>query len=97
MIEKNGNSKLAKKIAIIVSAAIATLGIQKTEANVPANFESNEKTIDFAKAGKSKPVSALKLNSQNLNQGRLVAQHRSHSSHSSHSSHHSHYSGALYS
>ncbi|OQP57108.1 hypothetical protein A3860_11120 [Niastella vici] len=98
MNHEKGKSGLTKKIAIIVGAAIAALGVQKTSATaLPELPAADGKNIDYAKdAAKPKKMPVLKLNPQNPGQSKFVAQHNSHSSHSSHSSHHSHYSGAMF-
>jgi hypothetical protein len=91
-----GKSGLGLKVAMIVSAAIAALGVQKTNATTELPAADN-KNIDFAQeTAKPKKMPVLKLNPQNLAQSRFVAQHSSHSSHSSHASHSSHHSGGMF-
>jgi hypothetical protein len=66
--------------------------------NPPNEFEAGQR-------GKIKPMPILKLNLQNPDLSKFIAQHDSHSSHdshnshdshSSHSSHYSHDSGGMY-
>lgn len=98
--KKNGLTNLTKKATAIFGAALASLTSVQTTASVPEQTDNLEsKTIQTKEIGKVKPMPILKLNLNNPENNKFVAQHRSHSSHSSHSSHRSHYShrsGAMF-
>lgn len=91
---KNGVENLAKKTLAIISASTSLLVNQKAAA-IPHNFQGDELTESKNETYKRKlrPKLVLKLNPNNLQEGKYIA-HSSHSSHSSHASHSSHYSSS---
>ena len=91
-------TKLNSKVAAIMGAALAAISGIHSTANASTNetTSSNESNSFEYKAQKRKPMPVMKLNMQNPEDSRFIANHNSHSSHRSHYSHYSHRSGAMF-
>ena len=89
-----GLLSLIRKTLNIISGSLAVLSPSAVHASPELETNTTDSHIDNIQGKVLRPKLVLKLNSSNLDESKIVMQHRSHSSHSSHSSHASHYSGS---
>lgn len=94
MKEKLGFPNLLKRTIAVISTSFTSL-VNHTHATeqIIQEFDGKDVNIEGFQKKVLKSKLVLKLNSSNINEGKVVM-HTSHSSHSSHASHSSHYSSS---